>query len=209
MRGSENSPAGSRLVTSGGALSPGPALPPREESGGQGRGQLCGWCLLGEDAEGAFRATSCSSHQPVQTPALTSGRPPGLGSRLVPRCCRGYGGKAGEAGRCGVARRLRGDRAGRAWPRRGLLQWHQVSPGAAGAQAHLQGHLWAAAGVSAGLASLPPLPRPPPGDGHRAGQPRPTRPQQHGHGYTATRIPGTRLALTPRAEHSPLAKSAT
>lgn len=32
-----------------------------------------------------------------------------------------------------------------AWPRQGLLQWHQVSPGAASAQAHLQGHLWVAA----------------------------------------------------------------
>lgn len=37
----------------------------------------------------------------------------------------------------------------RAQPRaRGLLQWHQVSPRAASTQAHLEGHLWAAAEVS-------------------------------------------------------------
>lgn len=72
---------------------------------------------------------------------------------------RGVGADEGPSGGRVVAWRL-----SRTWTRLRalcLLQWHQVSPGAASTQAHLQGYLWAAVrGEHQAQAAFPPPSRP-------------------------------------------------
>lgn len=128
-----------------------------------------------------LRATS----QHARTPALTVGGRPGLEPVPSPRL---LGLRTERRGR----RQVRGGRAvawrrGRtgAWPRRGLLQWHQVSPGAASAQAHLQGHLGVAARGECRSDQLATPPRPP-----QCKADSPTHPQQHGYGTHIAHTPG-------------------
>lgn len=131
---------------SGGALSPGPGTShPREVT------------TMDEDSfvDGFTRARTQRVHLagPCPAPATSQhrhqpwprGGNPGAGEPILPPLSPGLWMKrrGRRQVRSGQAVAWRRGRTG-AWPRRGLLQWHQVSPGAASAQAHLQGHLWVA-----------------------------------------------------------------
>lgn len=125
----------------------------------QAQGQLCLRHLLPVTAQNPPQPGSAAAGSRHRLAAADRGPGHGLGWRkpVLSSCCclglrtksrggvqaRGAGADQGPRGGLAVAWRLSRTWA---WPRgRGLLQGHQVSPGAAGTQAHLQGHLWAAA----------------------------------------------------------------
>lgn len=107
---------------SGGALSPGPGPShPREEVTTTEEDSSVDGVYSGEDPEGALgRAMSCSSHQPAQTPALASGRPP-----------RGWGANSAPAV-AGATDEMQGKKAGAVWPGGCVETWQEGGVAEAG-----------------------------------------------------------------------------